>query len=440
MFLDSSTHSTNNTSASQRMNAATANNNFAGRRAQQQSNNTSTATNNNGGGNAFNNAATASSGSGKSNMNNGGNNNNNNTNANARDDSNNSDFSLDIKKLLDGTETRTTVMVRGLWRTSYYYYFNLFLFFCFFYKVRNIPNKYSQQMLLEEVNVHHSGTYDFFYLPIDFKNRCNVGYCFINFLDPKLIPAFIEEFVGQRWKSFNSEKVCTITLARIQGKNAMISRFQNSSLLDKDAEYKPLLFYSTGPEAGKPEPFPASTRAPNTVSSNNNNNNNNINNNSSNNSGMSTGSGKSYSPSPSPSGGVNSPNMMYVLPMPPPGMHSPNNQMMNAMPGQYPPHHHHHHQQPPQQQQQQQQLQMQPHHYPNHPHAYHTQMQQMQAQAQPMQPPMMHTATTHNGIPPPAPGLTVIHEESVSPTSFASPVSTTTSSTGTPSNNTTVTA
>jgi hypothetical protein len=114
-------------------------------------------------------------------------------------------------------------------------------------------------MLLEEVNAHHEGTYDFFYLPIDFKNRCNVGYCFVNFLDQKFIPAFVKEFNGQRWKSFNSEKVCAVSFARIQGKQAMIARFQNSSLLEKDDEYKPLLFYSSGPDKGKPEPFPVGT-------------------------------------------------------------------------------------------------------------------------------------------------------------------------------------
>lgn len=123
-------------------------------------------------------------------------------------------------------------------------------------QVRNIPNKYNQQMLLDEVNVHHEGTYDFFYLPIDFKNRCNVGYCFINFLEPRFIAPFMRTFNGQRWKNFNSEKVCAISFARIQGKQAMIARFQNSSLLEKDDEYRPLLFHSSGPDRGKPEPFP----------------------------------------------------------------------------------------------------------------------------------------------------------------------------------------
>ena len=113
-------------------------------------------------------------------------------------------------------------------------------------------------MLLDEINVNHEGTYDFFYLPIDFKNKCNVGYCFINFLEPKYIVPFVKEFNGQRWKSFNSEKVCAITFARIQGKASMVARFQNSSLLEKDDEYRPLLFHSTGPERGKPESFPLS--------------------------------------------------------------------------------------------------------------------------------------------------------------------------------------
>ena len=36
----------------------------------------------------------------------------------------------------------------------------------------------------------------------------------------------------------------------------MIFRFQNSSLLEKDESYKPLLFVSSGPDRGKPEPFP----------------------------------------------------------------------------------------------------------------------------------------------------------------------------------------
>ena len=146
------------------------------------------------------------------------------------------DFALDLQRLQDGSETRTTLMVR------------------------NIPNKYSQQMLLDEVNAHHQGQYDFFYLPIDFKNRCNVGYAFINFLSPLHILDFVRRFEGQRWRSFNSEKICSITYARIQGKAALVSRFQNSSLLDKDDTYKPLLFRSSGPEQGQPEPFPAPSK------------------------------------------------------------------------------------------------------------------------------------------------------------------------------------
>ena len=34
--------------------------------------------------------------------------------------------------------------------------------------VRNIPNKYTQSLILEEIDETHKNCYDFFYLPIDF--------------------------------------------------------------------------------------------------------------------------------------------------------------------------------------------------------------------------------------------------------------------------------
>jgi len=123
--------------------------------------------------------------------------------------------------------------------------------------VRNIPNKYTQQMLLAEFteNGLGPGIIDFFYLPIDFKNRCNRGYAFINFVDFKDILPFHRRYFGKHWSTFNSDKICDITYARIQGKAAMLKRFENSALMEKDEEYKPLVFVSHGAEKGKRLPF-----------------------------------------------------------------------------------------------------------------------------------------------------------------------------------------
>ena len=124
--------------------------------------------------------------------------------------------------------------------------------------VRNIPNKYTQQMLLSEFdsNGHGPGIIDFFYLPIDFKNRCNRGYAFINFVNCKDILGFHRRYFGKHWRTFNSDKICDITYARIQGKDAMLKRFENSALMEKDDEYKPLVFASDGPNRGTRLPFP----------------------------------------------------------------------------------------------------------------------------------------------------------------------------------------
>ena len=50
------------------------------------------------------------------------------------------------------------------------------------------------------------------------QNKCNVGYAFINFIDPQSIVPFYQQYHGKKWEKFNSEKVCDIAYARIQGK------------------------------------------------------------------------------------------------------------------------------------------------------------------------------------------------------------------------------
>ncbi|CAL5409137.1 unnamed protein product [Camellia sinensis] len=134
-------------------------------------------------------------------------------------------FQLDLDTITSGEDTRTTLMIK------------------------NIPNKYTSKMLLAAIDENHRGTYDFLYLPIDFKNKCNVGYAFINMLSPSHIVPFYEAFNGKKWEKFNSEKVASLAYARIQGKEALATHFQNSSLMNEDKRCQPILFHSDDSEA-----------------------------------------------------------------------------------------------------------------------------------------------------------------------------------------------
>ncbi|KAL8108272.1 hypothetical protein AgCh_024648 [Apium graveolens] len=158
-------------------------------------------------------------------------------------------FQLDLEKIRSGEDTRTTLMIK------------------------NIPNKYTSKMLLAAIDENHEGTYDFLYLPIDFKvrftqvfvqvfncnksfsslqgllhvqNKCNVGYAFINMLSPMHIIPFYQAFDGKKWEKFNSEKVASLAYARIQGKAALVTHFQNSSLMNEDKRCRPILFHAEG--------------------------------------------------------------------------------------------------------------------------------------------------------------------------------------------------
>ena len=122
--------------------------------------------------------------------------------------------------------------------------------------LRNIPNKYTQAMLIDYVNESHYGLYDFLYLRMDFKNKCNVGYAFINFIDARTVICFSKRVKGAKWQMFNTCKIADLTYANIQGIDALIRKFRNSSVMDAPLEYRPKLFIVKGDRTGKELPFP----------------------------------------------------------------------------------------------------------------------------------------------------------------------------------------
>ncbi|KAJ3414539.1 hypothetical protein HDV05_006453 [Chytridiales sp. JEL 0842] len=142
---------------------------------------------------------------------------------------------VDLNLIITGKEKRTSIMLK------------------------NVPNRYTQEMLIQFVNETHEGLMDFFYLRCDFLNKCNVGYAFINFISPIHIVSFVKRMEGQKWPKFNSEKVPLICFANIQGKDAFIDKFRNSSVMLEEPNFRPKLFYSTGPLQGQEEPFPPPT-------------------------------------------------------------------------------------------------------------------------------------------------------------------------------------
>lgn len=127
-------------------------------------------------------------------------------------------YTINIEDIINGKDKRTTIMIR------------------------NIPNKYKAQSFREEINKFFFHTYDIFYLPIDYVKRSNLGYCFINFLNPLYIILFYDLYFRKKWENYNGDKICDLSYAKYQGREELIQHYsKGKTLTEKDKEKRPLI-------------------------------------------------------------------------------------------------------------------------------------------------------------------------------------------------------
>ncbi|KAF2750458.1 hypothetical protein M011DRAFT_243337 [Sporormia fimetaria CBS 119925] len=124
------------------------------------------------------------------------------------------------ERILDGSDIRTTVMLR------------------------NIPNKMDWLSLKQLIDQHCLGSYDFLYLRIDFSTGCNVGYAFVNFVDTSAMIALLDHIEFRTWKGFRSAKAAEVSYATIQGREALVAKFRNSSVMHETPYCRPRLLIS----------------------------------------------------------------------------------------------------------------------------------------------------------------------------------------------------
>ncbi len=102
--------------------------------------------------------------------------------------------------------------------------------------IKNIPNKFNQEYILNIINQNFKGTYDVFVLPIN-KFR-NFGYAFINFTSIYYIPYFYYIFNDNMWFGTNSQKVCKLAYSKVQGKAALLEHYTSQILFYNDEAFK----------------------------------------------------------------------------------------------------------------------------------------------------------------------------------------------------------
>ncbi|CAJ1434932.1 unnamed protein product, partial [Effrenium voratum] len=110
--------------------------------------------------------------------------------------------------------------------------------------VKNISNRFNcEEVLCEIVAAGFEGSFDFFYLPIDFSTKRNRGYCFLNFKTHLDAQRFVLRFHGQKLRRYTTKKILEIAPATTQGLDANMKYFKGKDgPRVKNQWFRPMVF------------------------------------------------------------------------------------------------------------------------------------------------------------------------------------------------------
>jgi hypothetical protein len=127
------------------------------------------------------------------------------------------------QKIEDGSDCRTTLMVR------------------------NLPANFTKVDFINLLNAICPGKYDFAYNRIDFRLSQSVGYGFVNFISASWLLVFVRAVRGKLLHHNvprRHMKPCAVSYANVQGFECLVAKFRNSSILEEADGCRPTLFWS----------------------------------------------------------------------------------------------------------------------------------------------------------------------------------------------------
>lgn len=108
--------------------------------------------------------------------------------------------------------------------------------------IRNVPNRYTQADLQEELEqLGCGGTFDFLYAPVDKSSKAGVGYAFVNFLEPAGAEQCATVLQGHAFLRYGKAKEAKVSLAYLQGLEANLAHYGSPTGKSGRAFHRPLV-------------------------------------------------------------------------------------------------------------------------------------------------------------------------------------------------------